>query len=168
MEKRAKALRRSPLTKSSLGGRANRQSAASRFRLQRRYAPRQRGKGEPSPCFQGEGHGRGEARGSAAVKNPPASGTGNAGTVIHGTGETRLGAGNSQPRGSRSRAEYRLQAGDNTTPVEGRPGSRTVQRKENRLVRVETTNPPEDRTLGLPSKLYPAAPRDPKRRFHAR
>src|SRR5712692_10117897 len=30
MEKRAKALRRSPLTKSSLGGRANRQSAASR------------------------------------------------------------------------------------------------------------------------------------------
>jgi RNA-directed DNA polymerase len=42
-----------------------------------------------------------------------------------------------------------------------------VQRKENRLVRVDETNPPEDRTTVLQSKLYQAAQRDPKRRFHA-
>jgi RNA-directed DNA polymerase len=42
-----------------------------------------------------------------------------------------------------------------------------VQRKENRSVRVDTTNPPEDRTIVLQSKLYQAAQRDPKRRFHA-
>jgi len=42
-----------------------------------------------------------------------------------------------------------------------------VQRKENRSVRVETTNPPEDRTTVLQSKLYQAAQRDPQRRFHA-
>jgi RNA-directed DNA polymerase len=42
-----------------------------------------------------------------------------------------------------------------------------MQRKENRSVRVETTNPPEDRTTVLQSKLYQAAQRDPKRRFHA-
>jgi group II intron reverse transcriptase/maturase len=42
-----------------------------------------------------------------------------------------------------------------------------VQRKENRSVRVETTNPPEDRTTVLQSKLYQAAQRDLKRRFHA-
>ena len=34
-------------------------------------------------------------------------------------------------------------------------------------MRVETTNPPEDRTTVLQSKLYQAAQRDPKRRFHA-
>jgi len=34
-------------------------------------------------------------------------------------------------------------------------------------VRVETTNPPEDRTTVLQSKLYQAAQRDPTRRFHA-
>src|SRR5207245_1688694 len=58
-------------------------------------------------------------------------------------------------------------AGDNKTPPEGRPGSRTMQRKENRSVRVDETNPPEDRTIVLQSKLYQAAQRDPKRRFHA-
>src|SRR2546422_1975676 len=42
-----------------------------------------------------------------------------------------------------------------------------MQRKENRSVSVETTNPPEDRTIVLQSKLYQAAQRDPKRRFHA-
>jgi RNA-directed DNA polymerase len=42
-----------------------------------------------------------------------------------------------------------------------------VQRKENRSVRVDTTNPPEDRTIVLQSKLYPAAQRDPQRRCHA-
>jgi RNA-directed DNA polymerase len=42
-----------------------------------------------------------------------------------------------------------------------------VQRKENRSVRVDETNPPEDRTIVLQSKLYQAAQRDPKRRFHA-
>jgi len=34
-------------------------------------------------------------------------------------------------------------------------------------VRVDATNPPEDRTIVLQSKLYQAAQRDPKRRFHA-
>jgi RNA-directed DNA polymerase len=34
-------------------------------------------------------------------------------------------------------------------------------------VRVEMTNPPEDRTIVLQSKLYQAAQRDPQRRFHA-
>jgi RNA-directed DNA polymerase len=34
-------------------------------------------------------------------------------------------------------------------------------------VRVEMTNPPEDRTTVLQSKLYQAAQRDPQRRFHA-
>jgi RNA-directed DNA polymerase len=42
-----------------------------------------------------------------------------------------------------------------------------MQRKENRSVRVDETNPPEDRTIVLQSKLYQAAQRDPKRRFHA-
>jgi RNA-directed DNA polymerase len=42
-----------------------------------------------------------------------------------------------------------------------------VQRKENRSVRVDATNPPEDRTIVLQSKLYQAAQRDPQRRFHA-
>src|SRR5256712_11928702 len=42
-----------------------------------------------------------------------------------------------------------------------------MQRKENRSVSVETTNPSEDRTIVLQSKLYQAAQRDPKRRFHA-
>jgi RNA-directed DNA polymerase len=42
-----------------------------------------------------------------------------------------------------------------------------VQRKENRSVRVDETNPPEDRTIVLQSKLYQAAQRDPQRRFHA-
>src|SRR2546425_843290 len=42
-----------------------------------------------------------------------------------------------------------------------------MQRKENRSVRVDATNPPEDRTIVLQSKLYQAAQRDPKRRFHA-
>jgi group II intron reverse transcriptase/maturase len=42
-----------------------------------------------------------------------------------------------------------------------------VQRKENRSVRVDETNPPEDRTTVLQSKLYQAAQRDPQRRFHA-
>ena len=34
-------------------------------------------------------------------------------------------------------------------------------------MRVDATNPPEDRTIVLQSKLYQAAQRDPKRRFHA-
>jgi RNA-directed DNA polymerase len=42
-----------------------------------------------------------------------------------------------------------------------------VQRKENRSVRVDETNPPQDRTTVLRSKLYQAAQRDPNRRFHA-
>jgi RNA-directed DNA polymerase len=42
-----------------------------------------------------------------------------------------------------------------------------VQRKENRSVSVDETNPPEDRTTVLQSKLYQAAKRDPSRRFHA-
>jgi len=42
-----------------------------------------------------------------------------------------------------------------------------MQRKENRSVSVETTNPPADRTTVLQSKLYQAAQRDPQRRFHA-
>jgi group II intron reverse transcriptase/maturase len=42
-----------------------------------------------------------------------------------------------------------------------------VQRKESRSVRVEETNPPEDRTTVLQSKLYQAAKREPERRFHA-
>jgi RNA-directed DNA polymerase len=42
-----------------------------------------------------------------------------------------------------------------------------MQREENRSVRVEMTNPPEDRTTVLQSKLYQAAQRDPQRRFHA-
>jgi RNA-directed DNA polymerase len=42
-----------------------------------------------------------------------------------------------------------------------------VQRKENRSVSVDETNPPEDRTTVLQSKLYQAAKRDPTRRFHA-
>jgi RNA-directed DNA polymerase len=42
-----------------------------------------------------------------------------------------------------------------------------MQRKENRSVRVDETNPPEDRTIVLQSKHNLAAQRDPKRRFHA-
>ena len=34
-------------------------------------------------------------------------------------------------------------------------------------MRVDATNPPEDRTIVLPSKQNLAAPRDPERRFHA-
>src|SRR5262245_46826816 len=39
----------------------------------------------------GEGHGSGEALGSAAARNPPAYGRRNAGTVHRGTGEALLG-----------------------------------------------------------------------------
>lgn len=42
-----------------------------------------------------------------------------------------------------------------------------MQRKENRSVSVPGTNPSEDRTTVLQSKLYQAAKRDPSRRFHA-
>ena len=42
-----------------------------------------------------------------------------------------------------------------------------MQRKENRSVSVKETNPPEDRTTVLQSKLYQAAQREPARRFHA-
>ncbi len=42
-----------------------------------------------------------------------------------------------------------------------------MQRKENRSVSVEATNPPADRTTVLQSKLYQAAKGDPSRRFHA-
>src|SRR4051812_1456599 len=42
-----------------------------------------------------------------------------------------------------------------------------MQRKENHLVRDDTSNPPEDRMTVLQTKLYQAAKRDPKRRFHA-
>jgi group II intron reverse transcriptase/maturase len=42
-----------------------------------------------------------------------------------------------------------------------------VQRKENRLVRDPASNPPQDRTTVLQSKLYQAAKRDAQRRFHA-
>src|SRR5690554_3122042 len=56
---------------------------------------------------------------------------------------------------------------DNKTPSEGRPGSRTMQRKENRPVSVQETKPPEDRMTALQSKLYQAAKRDAARRFHS-
>src|SRR5207244_11366778 len=56
---------------------------------------------------------------------------------------------------------------DNRTPPEGRPGSRIAQRKEDRSVSVEETNPSGDRTTVLQSKLYQAAQREPARRFHA-
>jgi len=42
-----------------------------------------------------------------------------------------------------------------------------MQRKENRSVSVDATNPSEERTTVLPSKLYQAAKREPERRFHA-
>src|SRR2546428_11064940 len=42
-----------------------------------------------------------------------------------------------------------------------------MQRKESRSVSVNGTTPPVDRTTVLESKLYQAAQRDPKRRFHA-
>jgi RNA-directed DNA polymerase len=42
-----------------------------------------------------------------------------------------------------------------------------MQRKEIRSVSVDETNPPEDRTTDLQSKLYQAAKREPHRRFHA-
>jgi RNA-directed DNA polymerase len=42
-----------------------------------------------------------------------------------------------------------------------------TQREENRSVRDATSNPPEERTTVLQSKLYQAAKRDPHRRFHA-
>jgi RNA-directed DNA polymerase len=42
-----------------------------------------------------------------------------------------------------------------------------MQRKESRSVSVTETNPPTDRTTAIQSKLYQAAKRDPKRRFHA-
>jgi RNA-directed DNA polymerase len=42
-----------------------------------------------------------------------------------------------------------------------------VQRQENHLVRDLKSNPPEDRMTVLQAKLYQAAKRDPKRRFHA-
>jgi RNA-directed DNA polymerase len=42
-----------------------------------------------------------------------------------------------------------------------------VQRKENRSVSVEETNPSDDRTTVLQSKLYQAAQREPERRFHS-
>jgi RNA-directed DNA polymerase len=42
-----------------------------------------------------------------------------------------------------------------------------MQRKENRSVSVDETNPPQDRTTVLQSKLYQAAKREPSRRFHA-
>jgi group II intron reverse transcriptase/maturase len=42
-----------------------------------------------------------------------------------------------------------------------------MQRKELRSVRVQATNPPSARTTELQSKLYQAAKRDPRRRFHA-
>jgi group II intron reverse transcriptase/maturase len=60
-----------------------------------------------------------------------------------------------------------LQPGDNITLGEERPGSRTTQREEIRSVRVLATKPPEERTTELQSKLYQAAKRDPRRRFHA-
>jgi RNA-directed DNA polymerase len=60
-----------------------------------------------------------------------------------------------------------LQVGDNRTPIEGRPGSRTAQRKEIRSVSDFESNRPQDRTTELQSKLYQAAKRDPSRRFHA-
>jgi RNA-directed DNA polymerase len=56
---------------------------------------------------------------------------------------------------------------DNRTPPEGRPRSRSMQRKECRSVSVPRTNRPEDRTTDLQSKLYHAAKREPHRRFHA-
>jgi RNA-directed DNA polymerase len=42
-----------------------------------------------------------------------------------------------------------------------------MQREEFRSVRVPLTKPPHDRTTELQSKLYQAAKRDPRRRFHA-
>src|SRR5205823_8825342 len=42
-----------------------------------------------------------------------------------------------------------------------------MQREEVRSVRDPVSNPPEQRTTELQSKLYLAAKRDPDRRFHA-
>src|SRR5262249_17330932 len=95
----------------------------------------------------------------------------NAGTVQRGTGETLLGRG----LGPAQRAPQGVGAGHSTAGgrgtteprPKGRSGSRTTPRKELRSVRVQATNPPLERTTELQSKLYQAAKRDPRRRFHA-
>jgi len=59
--------------------------------LPRRNVEPVRVKGEPSPVDRGEGHGRREEPGDAALKNPPAYGERNVGTVDLGTGEAPPG-----------------------------------------------------------------------------
>lgn len=60
---------------------------------------------EPSPDYEGEGHGRCEDLGSAAPKNPSAYWDRNGHTAHCGTGEIRLGTGGMAsglpPRGAR-------------------------------------------------------------------
>ena len=56
-----------------------------------RFPVARQGKGEPSPPYQGEGHGSGEDPGCAAAKNSPAYGARNVQIVTAGTGEALPG-----------------------------------------------------------------------------
>src|SRR6266545_7412726 len=63
--------------------------------LQRRHLhpAEPRAKGEPSPCKQGEGHGRHPGSLERVPTNPPAYGAWNGRKVAMGTGESLLGPG---------------------------------------------------------------------------
>src|SRR6266508_6037169 len=71
---------------------------------------------EPSLARWGEGHGRGEALGNAAPKNPAAYGTLNGGRVVVGTGETRL-----RPSSETAREADRAGGLGATNPISGAP-----------------------------------------------
>ncbi len=71
---------------------------------------------EPSLARWGEGHGRGEALGNAAPKNPAAYGTWNGGRVVVGTGETRL-----RPSSETAREADRAGGLGATNPISGQP-----------------------------------------------
>src|SRR6266540_754379 len=71
---------------------------------------------EPSLARWGEGHGRGEALGNAAPKNPAAYGTWNGGRVVVGTGETRL-----RPSSETAREADRVGGLGATNPISGQP-----------------------------------------------
>jgi RNA-directed DNA polymerase len=93
-------------------------------------------------------------RGTQGQSNGELERPSSAGAVAHREG---VGAGHSTA----------TRGWDNTTLPEGRPRSRTVQRKEFRSVIVQATRPPSERMTELQSKLYQAAKRDPTRRFYA-
>jgi hypothetical protein len=80
----------------SLGG-CNPPVRSMKRSLPRREPSPKGSNGEPSPELQGEGHGRGEALGDAAPRNPAAYGARNGGTAVVGTGETRLCPGSETP-----------------------------------------------------------------------